>query len=207
MIHELLKNGLTLEILEQLTYKSKMERSLVNSLRKFDKEELFCEVREILRFYQSCSLLDEVDLDYRIKSEDSCRRKYNKFYPEMRLEKTFNDLLGFRMLTDNYETITKGEISAEFRIVDMSRGKSGDDGYRGVHIYYQPDHRHYPIEIQVNSYYDRQMNNWLHKYLYKKGYPDSVGNQLRQQYECGTIRREQEFEEVLKLVLSGSEKI
>ena len=26
MIHELLKNGLTLEILEQLTYKSKMEQ-------------------------------------------------------------------------------------------------------------------------------------------------------------------------------------
>ena len=40
MIHELLNNGLTLEILEQLTYKSKMERSLVNSLRKFDKEDL-----------------------------------------------------------------------------------------------------------------------------------------------------------------------
>lgn len=34
----------------------------------------------------------------RIKSIDFCLRKYEKFYPEMRLEKVFNDILGFRML-------------------------------------------------------------------------------------------------------------
>ena len=30
----------------------------------------------------------------------------------------------------------------------MSKGKSNDDGYRGVHVYYQKDNKHYPIEIQ-----------------------------------------------------------
>ena len=161
----------------------------------------------MIRFYQMCGCLDDIDLDYRIKSEDSCLRKYKKYYPEMRVEKTFNDILGFRMLVDNYDFLANGQIPEDFRLVNMLSGKAGDDGYRGVHIYYQPDHLHYPVEIQVNSYYDRQFNNWLHKFLYKKGYPDAIGNQLRQKYECGIIRGEQEFKEVLDHVLSGCEKI
>ena len=44
----------------------------------------------------------------------------------------------------------------------MSKGKSNDDGYRGVHVYYQKDNKHYPIEIQFNTYSDRQLNDWLH---------------------------------------------
>jgi len=87
----------------------------------------------------------------------------------MRAEKVFNDILGFRMLVDNYSILLNGEVPLGIRIVDMSMGKANNDGYRGVHIYYQPDHTHYPIEVQANTYYDRQLNNWLHKYLYKKG--------------------------------------
>lgn len=79
--------------------------------------------------------MDLVDLDYRIKSEDSCIRKYNKFYPDMRLEKVFNDILGFRMLTDSYASLLEGEMPEEVQIVDMSHGKAKDDGYRGVHKY------------------------------------------------------------------------
>lgn len=204
MLNELDKNGLSVNILQELSYESKMGKSLVNSLRKFEKEALFEEVSEMIRFYQEAEVLDNVDLDYRVKSVDSCIRKYNKFYPEMRLEKVFNDILGFRMLVDSYDTLLKGIIPEGMRIVDMSFGKANDDGYRGVHLYYQPNHFHYPIEIQANTYYDRQMNNWLHKYLYKRGYSDSVGRTLRQEYESGKILKEQEFEEVLKYVLSDS---
>lgn len=207
MLNELEKNGLSIDILRELSYKSKMGKSLVNSLRKFEKGSLFKEVSEMIRFYQEAEILDNVDLDYRVKSEDSCIRKYEKFYPEMRLEKVFNDILGFRMLIDSYNTLLEGEIPQEVRIVDMSNGKANDDGYRGVHLYYQPNHFYYPIEIQANTYYDRQLNNWLHKYLYKRGYSDSVGRMLRQEYENGKILREQEFEEVLKHVLSDSEEI
>ena len=53
----------------------------------------------------------------------------------------------------------------------MTKGKAIDDGYRGVHVYYQKSGRHYPIEIQFNTLFDRQLNNWLHDYLYKKNYP------------------------------------
>ena len=80
LLRELEKNGLSAQILRELSYKSKMGRSLVNSLRKFDKEDLFKEIFEMIRFYQEADILDLVDLDYRIKSEDSCIRKYNKFY-------------------------------------------------------------------------------------------------------------------------------
>ena len=150
MLRELGKNGLSVQNLRELSYKSKMGRSLVNSLRKFDRVEMFKELCEMIRFYQEADILDLVDLDYRIKSEDSCIRKYNKFYPDMRLEKVFNDILGFRMLTDNYKSLLEGEIPEEVRVVDMSHGKANDDGYRGVHIYFQPDHSYYPIEIQAN---------------------------------------------------------
>lgn len=113
MVRELEKNGLSVQTLRELSYRTTMERSLANSLRKFDEKILFKEVSEMIRFYQEADILDFVDLDYRIKSKDSCIRKYNKFYPEMRLEKVFNDLLGFRMLTDNYKSLLEGKAPKE----------------------------------------------------------------------------------------------
>lgn len=89
----------------------------------------------------------------------------------------------------------------------MREGKAKNDGYRGIHLYFQINHSYYPIEIQVNSYYDRQLNNWLHKYLYKRNYPDGIGNALREAYECGKIKNEKEFQEVLINVLSNRQKI
>lgn len=201
------KNGLSMKILNTLTYKSSLEKSLKNSLRRFDKEKLFNEVSTIIHFYMGIDILEVVDLDYRIKSLDSCFRKYENFFLEMQVEKVFNDILGFRMLVDSYDTLLNDDDLNGIRIVDMSKGKAKDDGYRGVHIYYQPNHYYYPIEIQANTYYDRQLNNWLHKYLYKREYSDSVGGMLREEYECGKILKEQDFEEVLKYVLFSSQKI
>ena len=85
----------------------------------------------------------------------------------------------------------------------MSTGKANDDGYRGVHLYFQLDNEHYPIEIQYNTLYDRQMNNWLHDCVYKKGYPNQIGQKLRFFYEDGKIKNISEFQEVLDCVLSG----
>lgn len=47
----------------------------------------------------------------------------------------------------------------KIRVADMSSGKAKDDGYRGVHVYFQLSSFHYPIEIQYNTYYDCQLNN------------------------------------------------
>lgn len=89
----------------------------------------------------------------------------------------------------------------------MSKGKKNDDGYRGVHVYYQKDNFHYPIEIQFNTYYDRQFNNWMHDLFYKRGYDDAIGRYLRKSYEDGRIKNIEEFKEVLANVLPNSEKI
>lgn len=161
----------------------------------------------MIDFYQGCSLLGDIPLDYRIKSMDSCIRKYKKYFPNTEMEKAFNDILGFRMLVNDYQYLLQDELLPGMRLVDMSTGKSRNDGYRGIHLYYQISHRHYPIEIQVNSYYDRQLNNWLHKFLYKKDYPANTGNALRAAYECGKIRNEEEFKEVLSYVLSDRQKV
>ena len=88
----------------------------------------------------------------------------------------------------------------------MSRGKARDAGYRGVHLYYHADNFHYPIELQFNTLYDRQLNNWLHDYLYKKDYPNSIGCILRERYEHGEFFNLETFEEVLHDVLSGCQK-
>lgn len=207
MYNELLKAGLTYEILQSLSYRTQLGKSLVNSLRHFDKELLFDDINKVINFYNNSEIMDELAIDYRIKSEDSCLRKYDKFYPDMRVEKTFNDVLGFRMLCDNYDEILNHDNIDKIRIVDMSQGKANDDGYRGVHLYFQLDHSHYPVEIQMNTYYDRQINNWLHKYLYKKNYPDDIGLKLRKLYENGKILNENMFREVLQNVLSDCKRI
>jgi putative GTP pyrophosphokinase len=124
--------------------------------------------------------------------------KVNEWYD------TFDDMLGFRSLCDNYEDVLELRQFPELRVADMSKGKASDDGYRGVHVYFQLDGVHYPIEIQYNTYYDRQINNWLHKYIYKKGYDNSVGCRLRGFYEGAKIRSESDFKEALEHVLSDS---
>ena len=88
----------------------------------------------------------------------------------------------------------------------MTKGKAIDDGYRGVHVYYQKSSKHYSIEIQFNTLYDRQLNNWLHDYLYKKEYPIEIGKIMRDKYEKGFIRSKNDFEEALKNVLSDCER-
>ena len=98
------------------------------------------------------------------------------------------------------------EESSQFRIADMTQGKAEDDGYRGVHVYYQKSGKHYPIEIQFNTLFDRQLNNWLHDYLYKKNCPINVGKAMRERYESGLIRNEHEFKEVLNNVLFNRER-
>ena len=116
------------------------------------------------------------------------------------MRKVFNDILGFRGFCDDYQDLIEAE-SVVFRTVDMTQGKANDDGYRGVHLYYQKDNFHYPIEVQFNTLFDRQINNWLHSYLYKKNYPNEIGRELRRQYEEGRIRKREDFERELNNVL------
>ena len=203
----LLVNGLSKEMLASLSYETKLGRSLKNNLHYFNRDKLLQELFDYADWLNEQEALSGIAIDYRIKSDDSIELKYNRYYPDSQARKVFNDILGFRAFCDDYAGLFNIE-SEIFKLVDMSRGKAKDDGYRGIHLYYQMDNFHYPIEIQFNTLYDRQMNNWLHDNLYKRGYPNEAGRILRCLYEEGKIRTEYEFvakmKEVLENVLHNS---
>ena len=201
------KDGLSIEKLEQLSYQSKLGIRLKKNLHYFDKNTLFTELEGINEWYDSCEFLHDIVTDYRVKSIQSVYLKYSRYYPDHQAGKVFNDMLGFRALCDNYEDVLNLSDCDKIRVADMSQGKAHDDGYRGIHVYFQLSSSHYPIEIQYNTYYDRQLNNWLHKYIYKRNYNNTIGCTLRKAYESGKIRTEQEFKEVLHHVLSDCKEI
>lgn len=198
-------NGLSVEILRELSYESKLGMSIKKNLHYFDKDSLLKELFDMAEWYDEQIVLEDVALDYRIKSMESIMSKYDRYYPNAQVRKVFNDILGFRAFCDSYSSVLNLNKD-NFRIADMSNGKSHDDGYRGVHVYFQKNSKCYPIEIQFNTLYDRQINNWLHDYLYKKAYPNEVGRKLRRLYEIGKIRSEKEFEEELENVLLSCKK-
>jgi len=205
-MHEdiLQRDGLSIQLLEKLSYKSELGISLKKNLHYFDRDKLFEELIKVNAWYDGNEELHELALDYRIKSIQSSMLKYNRYYPVHQTRKVYDALLGFRSLCDNYEDILVLKNIHELRIADMSKGKAKDDGYRGIHVYFQLSGIHYPIEIQYNTYYDRQFNNWLHKYIYKKAYNSAIGKHLREMYENAKILTEKEFKEAMKHVLSRS---
>lgn len=201
------KDGLSFLLLEQLSYQSELGIRLKKNLHYFERKTLFDELMKVNKWYDTCEYLCDIVIDYRIKSIQSAILKYERYYPDRQAAKVFNDMLGFRTLCDNYEGVLGLRECKHIRVADMSVEKANDDGYRGVHIYFQLSNFHYPIELQYNTYYDRQFNNWLHKYVYKRENDNQIGCILRQFYENAEIRNENEFREMLKYVLSNCKKI
>ena len=200
------KTGLNIKILESLSYRTELSVSMKRTLRHFDKEDVLRDIRNARQWYNKQEVLYRLPLDLRIKSIGSASIKFDR-HPNSTFSRVFNDILGSRSICSNYEEVLSLETEEKIRVVDMSNGKNNDDGYRGVHIYYQKDNYHYPIEIQFNTYYDRQFNDWLHDKFYKRGYSDEVGTILRKSYEDGKIKSVEEFEEVLVNVLSNRKKV
>lgn len=201
------KVGLSIEILEQLSYKSKLGISFKRTVAHFDKKEVRNEIIDVQNWYNSIEFLDDLALDSRVKSLSSAMLKFDRYYPSSTYSRVFNDMLGFRVVCKSYKEVLELELDKRIRIVDMSNGKTHDDGYRGIHVYFQKDNYHYPIEIQFNTYYDRQFNDWLHDKFYKRGYHDKIGLLLREKYEKGEIKSIEDFEEVLNNVLCSGKKI
>lgn len=200
------KVGLNISILDSLSYKSSLTVSMKRTLRHFDKRDVLEDIRNARQWYNKQSILYKLPIDLRIKSMGSASIKFDR-HPDSTFSSVFSDILGFRSICSNYEEVLSLETEDKIRVVDMSKGKTRDDGYRGVHVYYQKDNFHYPIEIQFNTYYDRQFNDWMHDKFYKRGYSDQVGIILRKLYEGGKIKSLKEFEEVLANVLSHCEEI
>lgn len=199
------KDGLSVLLLKELSYRSGLKISLRRNLGDFDYNELMADLFNAQAWLTENTSETALALDYRVKSIQSIVRKYETHAKNNAMSNVFNDLLGFRSLCDSYDEIAALQNAEHFRVVDMSGGKRNDDGYRGIHVYFKLSNGHYSIEIQYNTYFDRQLNNWLHKYVYKRYSSLEIGQILRSRYESGKIRTEKEFVEVLKDVLSGSQ--
>lgn len=198
--------GITENILDELSYESKLGKSLKNTLRKFNKDDIFKEIRNISRYLNTRKIDFKFPVSYRIKSYHSCLIKYDKCYPNIELNKCFNDLLGIRIIVDSYNELFEQDLSS-FRLADMRNGKANDDGYRGVHLYYQKSNFHYPVELQVNTKIDRQINDLLHIYLYKHTKNNSIGKEVRKLFDEGEFESIEEFKGVVEDVLRNSKEI
>lgn len=176
--------------LDAVSYETKLGKNLKNTLRKFDRNELMEELKDYRLFLKKRKDI-LVDYTYRIKSIQSINLKYDRYYPSKEINAWFNDILGIRMIVENYDINIKND---KIRHVDMSKGKKNDDGYRGYHIYYKKSNYHYPIEVQFFTERDYIFNMWLHKYVYK--YKDnSIGIKLRELYDKNIIMTEEDFKE------------
>lgn len=202
--------GISEELLDKLSFESQLGKSLKNTLRKFEKDdlinELINELIDLKEFYESTDLLKGVSFAYRVKSIQSCLLKYDKYYPHIEANKYFNDVLGIRIIINNYNEVLEQDLNI-FKVADMINGKANDDGYRGIHLYYQKTNKHYPIDIQINTKYERVMNDWLHIYVYKYEKNNVIGELLRKRYDSGEIQNESDFKGVLKNVLFSSQEI
>lgn len=201
-----LYNVIDLAMLEKISYKTNLGKNLKNTLRKFDKEILLGEVSEVIIYLASYA--ENIKLENRVKSFQSASLKYDRYFPTGQVEKVFNDLLGIRTEISSYEILDEITLPKYFKMADMRNGKAKDDGYRGVPLYYQKDHYHYPIEIQLVTPKDKQFNEWLHLYVYKYVTDCSIGIELRNLYDNGVIVSKDDFlKEVNKNELLSSKEI
>ena len=63
----LLQDGLSIEILQALSFRTKLGLSLKNSLAHFEKGSLMAEIKEIAAWYDEHEALEQLALDYRVK--------------------------------------------------------------------------------------------------------------------------------------------
>lgn len=192
----MIDNNNLIRILDSISYETKLGKSLKNTLRKVDKELLLEELSEYRLFLKKRKRMLN-DFTYRIKSLQSINLKYNRYYPSKEIGSCFNDILGIRIIVDDYNINLEND---KIKHVDMTKGKKNDDGYRGYHIYYKKSNHYYPIEVQFFTKRDYKLNMWLHKYVYK--YEDNkIGLELKSLYDKSIIDSEDDFKEALEHVL------
>jgi len=193
------------KVLKSFEAKSSLGKPLKNTLRNFEEGLLLSDVMSIAE--NLASQIEKIvipeDVAFRIKSPNSIelKLKRNSSDATRSIHSIFNDLLGFRKIVESYSEVLVVD-DREIRLVDMSCGKRTDDGYRGVHWYYQASSYHYPIEIQFFTESDLWFNNLLHTYVYKYASAE-VGVVLREAFERGLIADEEQFREVLSNEILG----
>lgn len=187
----------SLDELRLISFSSSYGKSL-NKL-KLSEDLLETVIKDAARFYNMVLKIDFLyDYCWRVKSEDSIRRKYKKGIDKgLRFQTVFNDIIGLRIRVPSYAL----DIPDYFRVVDLSNGKSFYDGYKAVHLYYKLDNFHYTVEIQLWSDADYDFNSWSHELAYKS-VSDEVLAELRANYDMGLIKNKEDFTERVSYYVS-----
>lgn len=157
------------------------------TIERFDINEVYYEALrfideneknlEVLRDYITSLRQEEIDGIFRVKSRKSYIKKWNsKMGKSMRLTEVCNDFIAIRIIMNKNRKEINDFIdqclsrNSEYIIhkVDIyNKTKAIDDGYRGVHLYFQNNSRCFPIEIQVWNKEDAILNFFTHEYVYK----------------------------------------
>lgn len=191
---------LTASDFEQLSFRSSFQKSL-RKIRMTDVDDHvtsmilsdLADYNEMIADDSKLQILSGVS--YRFKSRDSVCLKLRRYKNTNRdLRGVLNDFLGIRIVVDDYSEMAGYDF---LRKVDMREGKEFDDGYRGIHLYYQKDSLHYQIEVQVWSRHDALFNTWAHIKLYKSD-PYNIGQAIRHAFDNGLLKDTNGFEQMLK---------
>ena len=189
-----------LEILNKLSFKTSLGKS-TNKLKITPDVTKIVEADAHSFETVSTSIQIPNIYNFRIKTPDSIRRKVER-HIELRFQSVFNDIVGLRIKVPNYQI----EFPEYYRVVDMTRGKANDDGYRAIHLYYKKDNFHYQVEIQLWSEEDWQFNEWTHVYGYKY-LSSEVLLKLRDLYDNDEIRTYQEYAERVKMYVQNRNEL
>lgn len=88
MVEDILKKDrLSIDKLKKLSYRSNLGIHLKKNLHYFDKKTLFKELAKINEWYDSCNILHDIATGYRIKSIQSARVKYERYFPDHQARK------------------------------------------------------------------------------------------------------------------------
>lgn len=140
---------------------------------------------------------------FRFKSDVALKQKYERgIKNNWDYYRTFNDVLSFRLKLKEYPKVlpTYFTVDDHRAVIDQEK----DNGYRGMHLYFQLSPQHYPIEIQVWSSDDWNFNLWAQTYEVFFKDP-KIGRILKQMCLQGKITNLERFEkELVNLEMEGA---
>lgn len=174
---------------QSLNLKSKLICDIYNPTCGVDRdflEYMYTFKDGLMKFYtgimieldNAISITQKTEFTGRVKTEDSIRNKIfmkahdkNGKFP---INKCLNDLLGLRIIDQNYKnniSMLENEIfrfkNQGFSINNIYRDTV--EGYKGYHIYFKDSNQSFPIELQIWDSVDKEKNRELHV-PYKQNY-------------------------------------
>lgn len=189
-----------LEYFKNITIENSIGRSLKQIKLKDvnDADRIIQDMDKISQYFMAPNTKE---LEWRLKSVDSMLLKLDKYKRlennsnnYYRLSSCLNDLVGFRIKSNDNKNEVLNEVGNQktFRIVNLLEGKQIDDGYRAIHLYLEIGGLYYPVEIQIWFEEDYEYNFWMHKYAYKI-LDNKQLKELFENYKNGKINSEKDF--------------